>query len=252
MCHVAMFKPQPILPSSSDTPPEDDSATWHDIPPPPSERKIARRRPSMKQKVVHSTSTTAPNGAARARDDDLVESLQSDDNMDPGLSSPHAGPSNGPIEFLSFAATGRTRMPGPRPSSPPHRSKFNPEPLPSNSAVHDGVSAMENVAGPSAPKRSGSMGPPVSVIRKTRKSMKGFVLEFEETTRKESLIIPLPESETPMIRKNKALREEQRRSSLGSRGQRASSSLGKGEISKSPFFTSLSLLSSMRVSSWLI
>lgn len=45
--------------------------------------------------------------------------------------------------------------------------------------------------------------------------------------------IPLPESETPMIRKNRQLREDQsRRSSLTRRGQRASSSLGKGEISE--------------------
>lgn len=47
--------------------------------------------------------------------------------------------------------------------------------------------------------------------------------------------VPLPESETPMIRKNKALREDQsRRSSLGMRGQRASTSLGRGELSRSP------------------
>jgi len=47
-------------------------------------------------------------------------------------------------------------------------------------------------------------------------------------------VIPIPENETPMIRKNKELREaQQRRSSLGLRGQRASTSLGKGEISKS-------------------
>lgn len=46
--------------------------------------------------------------------------------------------------------------------------------------------------------------------------------------------IPLAESETPMIKKNRQLREEQsRRSSLGMRGQRASSSLGRGEISTS-------------------
>jgi kinetochore protein Mis13/DSN1 len=41
------------------------------------------------------------------------------------------------------------------------------------------------------------------------------------------------ERETPMIRKNKELREAQRRSSLGMRGQRASSSLGRGEMSES-------------------
>jgi kinetochore protein Mis13/DSN1 len=46
-------------------------------------------------------------------------------------------------------------------------------------------------------------------------------------------VVPVPERETPMIRKNKQLREAQRRSSLGMRGQRASSSLGRGEISES-------------------
>ena len=46
-------------------------------------------------------------------------------------------------------------------------------------------------------------------------------------------VVPVPDSETPMIRKNKELREAQRRSSLGMRGQRASSSLGRGEISAS-------------------
>jgi hypothetical protein len=46
-------------------------------------------------------------------------------------------------------------------------------------------------------------------------------------------VVPIPESETPMIRKNKELREaQQRRSSMGLRGQRASTSLGKGEISE--------------------
>jgi kinetochore protein Mis13/DSN1 len=46
-------------------------------------------------------------------------------------------------------------------------------------------------------------------------------------------VVPVPERETPMIRKNKELREAKRRSSLGMRGQRASSSLGRGEISES-------------------
>ena len=45
--------------------------------------------------------------------------------------------------------------------------------------------------------------------------------------------MPLPDSETPMIRKNQEMREAQRRSSLSMRGQRASTSLGKGEISES-------------------
>lgn len=46
-------------------------------------------------------------------------------------------------------------------------------------------------------------------------------------------IVPIPDNETPMIRKNRALREDQsRRSSQGLRGQRASNSMGKGDLSE--------------------
>jgi kinetochore protein Mis13/DSN1 len=94
------------------------------------------------------------------------------------------------------------------------------------------------------------MGPPSDVFtRKTRKSMGAAMLPppvAESSTSQAASIgnglprgvlptdvaVPLPESETPMIRKNKALREDQsRRSSLGMRGQRASTSLGRGELS---------------------
>ena len=72
------------------------------------------------------------------------------------------------------------------------------------------------------------MGPP-TFIRKTRKSMAGTARDYDNS----DSVVPLPESETPMIRKNKELREAQsRRSSLGMRGQRASSSLGRGDISE--------------------
>jgi kinetochore protein Mis13/DSN1 len=44
-------------------------------------------------------------------------------------------------------------------------------------------------------------------------------------------MVAIPLTDTPMIRKNQAMREEaQRRSSLGMRGQRMSSSLGRGEV----------------------
>lgn len=77
------------------------------------------------------------------------------------------------------------------------------------------------------------MAPPSGFVRKTRKSMKGWEIPSLEDGSVDS-VVPLPESETPMIRKNKELREAQsRRSSLGGRGQRASSSLGRGEISQS-------------------
>ena len=71
------------------------------------------------------------------------------------------------------------------------------------------------------------MGPPTGpFIRKTRKSMRGMQDVMSEA------VVPVEESETPMIRKNKEIREaQQRRSSMGMRGQRASSSLGRGDIS---------------------
>lgn len=72
------------------------------------------------------------------------------------------------------------------------------------------------------------MGPPEVFVRKTRKSMAG--LRQQDFTDE---VITIPERETPMIRKNRELREAQsRRSSLGMRGQRASSSLGRGDLSK--------------------
>lgn len=46
-------------------------------------------------------------------------------------------------------------------------------------------------------------------------------------------VVPVPERETPMIRKNNELRDSQRSSCLGMRGQRASSSLRGGEVSES-------------------
>lgn len=73
--------------------------------------------------------------------------------------------------------------------------------------------------------------PGTGFVRKTRKSMRGHGLMDAGGTSTDS-VVPIPESETPMIKKNKELREaQQRRSSMGTRGQRASSSLGRGEIS---------------------
>ena len=61
--------------------------------------------------------------------------------------------------------------------------------------------------------------------------------------------VPLPESETPMIRKNKALSEDQsRRSSLGMRGQRASTSLGRGDLSKLDPLCDASVIDGMAIS----
>jgi len=78
------------------------------------------------------------------------------------------------------------------------------------------------------------MGPPTGgFVRKTRKSM-AFQLDLGMDVGMDEMV-PLAESETPMIKKNKELRAEQsRRSSLGTRGQRASTSLGRGDPSESP------------------
>jgi kinetochore protein Mis13/DSN1 len=68
-------------------------------------------------------------------------------------------------------------------------------------------------------------------VRKTRKSM---AFQLETGMEPGDAMVPLADSETPMIKKNKELRAEQsRRSSLGTRGQRASSSIGKGDPSES-------------------
>lgn len=68
-------------------------------------------------------------------------------------------------------------------------------------------------------------------VRKTRKSM---AFQLDIGMEPGDAMVPLADSETPMIKKNKELRAEQsRRSSLGTRGQRASSSIGKGDPSES-------------------
>jgi kinetochore protein Mis13/DSN1 len=67
--------------------------------------------------------------------------------------------------------------------------------------------------------------------------MAGFQVDLDMASalRGDDELVPLAESETPMIRKNKEMREAQssRRSSLDTRGQRASSSLGRGDPSTS-------------------
>jgi kinetochore protein Mis13/DSN1 len=73
--------------------------------------------------------------------------------------------------------------------------------------------------------------PPGGFVRKTRKSM-AFQMDIGNMVLDE--MVPLAESETPMIRKNQSMREDQsRRSSLGTRGNRARSSMDKGDTSES-------------------
>ncbi|ORY35684.1 Mis12-Mtw1 protein family-domain-containing protein [Naematelia encephala] len=198
------FKPQPVLHNSSDTPPEDLPVL---LPPPPSGRKIARRREStraIRERVEQSPSPSR--GAKRQKLDDERDDLRI------GLAG-DAGSLRGPppkVDFLTFSTTtsaststsARARPGGARPTSPPSMR-------------------------PPSGATSGSMAPP-PFIKRTRKSLRGLGL----LDRSEEEVVPVPDRETPMIRKNKELREAQsRRSSLGMRGQRASSSLGRGDIS---------------------
>lgn len=190
-----------------------------DLPPPPSEKKIARRRDSTRElrerprspspvpfKLPHprqEKEKPSSKGQGRSRDREELVSLQP--------SSSSSGPSHRlrQVEGLEFPSLGgSSRSSSTRSSSPPRA--FAPVPIPiANSRV--------------------SMGPPTGpFVRKTRKSMGGVHERPLES------IVPVPENETPMIRKNKDMRDAQsRRSSLNGRGQRASSSLGKGDISKS-------------------
>lgn len=228
-----MFNHQPVAPqpNSADTPPDEDIDI--SLPPPPSEKKIARRRestravrerspdsppmPSSKRlkagagaalsastSASASASSSAPNAGARS-----VKPPSRGGGVDPLLTSlsADAGPvksNGGPrhVDFLTFSISQRPKPSAPTPMSPPRRPR---------------------------PSRL-SMGPPSEpFVRKTRKSMRGF----GDDDMSGEAVVPVPEGETPMIRKNRELREAQRRSSLGMRGQRASSSLGRGEISGS-------------------
>ena len=113
------------------------------------------------------------------------------------------------VEGLTFIPTSK-----PRPSMPRLRS---PE-----STVSKPAWGSESVMGPP---------PPGGFVRKTRKSM-AFQLNTGDMLLDE--MVPLADSETPMIRKNKSMREEQsRRSSIGTRGNRARSSMDKGDTSES-------------------
>jgi len=148
----------------------------------------------QKMAATNTTTKSMPSRSQRTERDDLLADISSDP------SSTRPPPQ---VDFLNFSVSQRPRPSAPRPASPPRQ--------PFSSSSTSGRP---------------SMGPPTGpFVRKTRKSMRGMEDLMSEA------VVPVPDSETPMIRKNKELREAQRRSSLGMRGQRASSSLGRGEIS---------------------
>lgn len=206
----AAFNPRPVAgPSGSNA-----EQTMRLPPPPPSERKIARKRESTRavreqepdsppqakrQKTLSKSTAGRPRGTTPA--DPLLAELRADAGSNPFQST--AVPR---VDFLNFSKSVKGRSAAPRPSSPPRMPDL------------------------SHPRQS--MGPPTGpYVRKTRKSMRGMGLDGLSA----ETLVPIPDGETPMIKKNKEMRIEQaRRSSLGMRGQRASSSLGRGEISACP------------------
>ncbi|WWC90557.1 uncharacterized protein L201_005493 [Kwoniella dendrophila CBS 6074] len=258
------FKPQPVpITNSSDTPPDDNDEDLRLLPP-PSERKIARRRESTRelrerqesptpgvQNESNSSSSrstsnnskrikTSSNGSGKDNNntttirsrsksvdpiraaintsDDPLEGVEETESMrattttiaTTSLSSKSVSNRKSMISTITKSSEMELSKPShPRPKSPPRRT-FS--------------------SGPSASTSTSSnskMEPPKQFIRKTRQSMgRTRVQELS----KES-VIPLMESETPVIRKNQQIRGQQaRRSSLDHRGSRASSSWGRGEI----------------------
>ncbi|EIW68470.1 hypothetical protein TREMEDRAFT_63637 [Tremella mesenterica DSM 1558] len=202
-----VFKPQPVpQQNSSDTPPEEII----NLPPPPSEKKIARRRESTR--AIRERSPLSPDlkkqRTGLKQRSKLPELSQS--------SKTHSQP----IDFLEFSAPSRPRASMPRPSSPPRRTFLSSSiSKPSSTSSTQPSIIVGNMAPPPPPPTGG-------FIRKTRKSMMGTRDLTSEA------LVPVPDSETPMIKKNREIREAQaRRSSMGMRGQRASSSLGRGDIS---------------------
>ncbi|WWC71366.1 uncharacterized protein I206_105321 [Kwoniella pini CBS 10737] len=223
------FKPQPVPTThSSDTPPDVDDDLH--LLPPPSERKIARRRESTREirerhdsptpSGMASTSSTSNNkrskisrGRSKSIDpiraavntsDDPLGGVEETENM----KSTNSTTSAVRVDGLNIPNAQPSRPSGPRPRSPPRRT-FSASQTPVSTSAHP-------------------MGPPKgSFVRKTRQSM-GLSRVAELS--KES-VVPVMESETPIIRKNQELRGQQaRRSSLDHRGGRASSSWGRGEI----------------------
>ncbi|WWD19246.1 hypothetical protein CI109_103704 [Kwoniella shandongensis] len=226
------FNPKPVpLPNSSDTPPDDNELPL-ELGPPPSEKRPARRRESTRAirerqqsaspppglMLNTNTSTTSKKpksrgksiepvrGAIGTADDPLagVEETASMRNTNTRAPAPL-------VENLRFSTSARPRPSAPRPTSPPRRTF---------------AGSASSTAGAGSSKLAANMGPPTGAfVRKTRKSMS----RLQELS-KES-VVPVMESETPVIRKNQELRGAQaRRSSLDHRGGRASSSWGKGEI----------------------
>ncbi|KIY35999.1 kinetochore protein Mis13/DSN1 [Cryptococcus gattii E566] len=231
------FQPQPVpLPDSSDTPPSPTIPL--DLPPPPPSAKIARRRestrairerplsespppgpllqpgihPAKKQKVARGKSVEPLRGIAGTADDPLKDVEETEAMRNTG-SVPF-------VQYLTFSKSSKPRPSAPRPSSPPRRTFAS-------------SSAAASLRTPSANAliKSGTMGPPTGFVRKTRKSM-GRVQELSK-----DVMMPIMDSETPVIRKNQELRGQQaRRSSMDHRGGRASSTMPHKSVDHKLFY----------------
>jgi len=169
---------------------------------PPEEERYLPPPPSERKIARRRDSTRAIRERPQSPSPPPMSKRQKIDQSQVASSSKH-------VEGLTFIPTSKPRPSMPRLSSP-------------ESTVSKPAWGSESVMGPP---------PPGGFVRKTRKSM-AFQLNIGDMVLDE--MVPLAESETPMIRKNKSMREDQsRRSSIGTRGNRARSSMDKGDTSES-------------------
>ncbi|WVQ95141.1 hypothetical protein IAU59_002235 [Kwoniella sp. CBS 9459] len=231
------FNPKPVpLTSSSNTPPEDDEDDMPIPPPPPSERKIARKRESTMALRQNQHSLSPPPESSRRPGDAGESSSAGSKRQKRGTSRGRsvepikaaANTSDDPLEGVEETASMRTtKTPAPRVDGldepPSHRPTSSaPRPIsPPRRTFPTHASSSSQLLSKS------TMGPPKGFVRKTRQSMSARN-RYEIS---EDSVVPVLQSETPVIRKNQELRGQQaRRSSLDHRGGRASSSWGRGEI----------------------
>ncbi|KAL1405778.1 hypothetical protein Q8F55_007451 [Vanrija albida] len=172
---------------------EDDAGDDAIPPPPPSTRKIARRRESTRAKLAREPSPVPSRpGRAPLVADDAVPAEDVGDSRQEGDAPSIFTNKPLAVPHLSFKRAAR-----PRPSAAPPPSP------------------------PGSPPGSWAMGPPASV-RRGRRSTRALG----------DMVVPLPIADTPIISRNRDMRNEMdRRSSLTMRGKRASSSFGRGEPS---------------------
>ncbi|KAK4689186.1 kinetochore protein Mis13/DSN1, partial [Tremellales sp. Uapishka_1] len=212
------FKPQPLpLPNSSSTPP-DELVDLPSLPPPPSTKKAARKRLSTKperDRLQSDSPEPAPRSAKRQKVDRGRErSATAAPGLEDGMTlEEELGGERGRWERTlqsTLTSTSRSDIVGVSKSSRPRPSAPRPSSPPRN-----GFSTSSR----SRP----SMGPPTGVPTRKSRQSRGLV-EVDS-------VMPIPISDTPIIKKNKEMRRDaERRSSFGMRGKRASSSFERGDL----------------------